>query len=291
MTTIARLAPLTAVRCVSPAVRKSSTSPAGIREVSPTTSPGSSPRSAGGSTRAARRSPARRSPAARCTSGGRPTSVGGPRTETTAATGWPARAGPSRPDSPTRWPGSRPSQRLSRARTSVGARVRTARPRTSTRSSRTSTTTRSAPRSAPRTVPGLRTGSARTTPVARHRRTVGRHLRQPAPPDGGQAQRADRAPRDQAEQHQQRGGSGPLPRRSQLRPATTAASSATDPMTIHPTDRPGGDPVATNAPAQAAAAGATSRASSASLTPSPPAAGRPASPHRCRRPRPARRPC
>ena len=34
---------------------------------------------------------------------------------------------------------------------------------------------------------------------------------------------------------------------------------------------PGGDPVATKAPAQTAAAGATSRASSASLTPSPPA--------------------
>ena len=46
--TIARLAPLTAVRWVRPAVRKSSLTSAGTLEVSPTTSPGSSPRSAGG---------------------------------------------------------------------------------------------------------------------------------------------------------------------------------------------------------------------------------------------------
>ncbi len=66
---IARFAPLTAVRCASPATRNSSVTCGGTPVVSPTVNAGSSPAGSGARTAQARRSPARSDSAARCQAG------------------------------------------------------------------------------------------------------------------------------------------------------------------------------------------------------------------------------
>ena len=100
--TIATLVPLTAVRWVRPTVWKSASSAGSSRLVSPTTSPGSSPASASGSGSTARRSPARRCPAARWTALGPDSTCGEPRPDSTAATSSPRSGARSRPSSRTR---------------------------------------------------------------------------------------------------------------------------------------------------------------------------------------------
>jgi hypothetical protein len=73
-----RLLPDTASKCVRSVASKASCRSGGIREVSPTTSPGSRARASGASPDVASRSPARRPPAVRCTVVGRLMIRGGP---------------------------------------------------------------------------------------------------------------------------------------------------------------------------------------------------------------------
>ncbi|MET8785537.1 hypothetical protein [Streptomyces sp. NPDC004589] len=77
---------------------KASSNSGVTREVSPTTSPGSSARASGPSPSVASRSPARNPPAQRCVPDGPPTTSGGaaPRTRSTAATGSPPDTGGTR---------------------------------------------------------------------------------------------------------------------------------------------------------------------------------------------------
>ena len=89
--------PETASRWVRPVSRMSAVSVGGTAETSPSTRPGNSPRSSAGSPRQAPRSAALARPASRCHQGGRPTSIGGPRASSTAATSSPRRGGDSRP--------------------------------------------------------------------------------------------------------------------------------------------------------------------------------------------------
>ncbi len=88
--TMVRLLPLTAVRCAMSVVRKSSARSAGRREVSPTTSPGRSPRASRPSPSAALRRPDRSAPALRWRNEGARTMCGGssPPTRSTAAMSW-----------------------------------------------------------------------------------------------------------------------------------------------------------------------------------------------------------
>src|SRR5262249_29080887 len=96
-TTYTRLAPETATRCDSPAVRKSATSTGSIAEVSPTARPGSRPAAPVGRPEAAACSPARSRPATRWPQDGGATASGGPRDATTAVVRSPPSDGPSRP--------------------------------------------------------------------------------------------------------------------------------------------------------------------------------------------------
>ena len=253
VTTIARLAPLTAVRWVSPAVRKSSTRsgrhPRRVAEDQARQQPALGRRQHRALPAAAR--PAGRRPPA-APAAGRPTSLGGPRTETTAATGC---AGARRTE-PTGQPHPLPGQQAEPApvagedeRRRPGAH---ARPRTSTRSSRTGTTTRSAPRSRPADGAGIadRVGAS-PSPVARTVAPSAANSGQPAAADGRQVQRADRASRRRGSRtHEHRGGRGRRPAPGQpasgRRRLRRAAPS-------DPTDQPsrwqaGGEPVATKVP-------------------------------------------
>lgn len=76
--TMVRLLPDTASRCVRSLASKASCRSGVIREVSPTTSPGSSARASGASPSVASRSPARSPPAVRWTAVGGPVIRGGP---------------------------------------------------------------------------------------------------------------------------------------------------------------------------------------------------------------------
>ena len=122
-TTIARLAPLTAVRCVRPAARKLAVSDGGIWPVSPSTRPGNNPLSLGDSPDTARRSPARTRPAQRWIAEGWPTTTGGPRISRTAARS-PCRDAANSAKPRTRVLGSSRPQLAAGARTSTGRRAR-----------------------------------------------------------------------------------------------------------------------------------------------------------------------
>ena len=75
-TTMATLLPDTALRCVMPVARKSSSTAGRNRLVSPTTSPGSRPPGSAGSGAQARCRPVRSTPAARCAQDGVPVPLG-----------------------------------------------------------------------------------------------------------------------------------------------------------------------------------------------------------------------
>ncbi|ANW20254.1 hypothetical protein BB341_19575 [Streptomyces clavuligerus] len=115
---------------------KTSRSSGVIREVSPTTSPGSRARASGASPSDASRSPARSSPAPRCTAVGPPTTSGAPpwTRRSAAYRSAPCRGGARRPVSRSRVEGSSPSHRSGAARvpgrttTRTGVRVRVAVP-------------------------------------------------------------------------------------------------------------------------------------------------------------------
>ena len=96
------MSPLTATTWVSPTVRKSSCSAGSSRLVSPSTRPGSRPRSSGGSGVAAALSPARNRPASRWRAEARPTITGGPRVDSRAAASSPRAACCNRPSLRTR---------------------------------------------------------------------------------------------------------------------------------------------------------------------------------------------
>ncbi len=125
-----RLLPETASRCVMSVARNASSRSGGTREVSPTTSPGSSARASGDSPSVAVRSPARNRPASRWTELGSPMTRGGPLPpRTTAASRSPSRSGGARrPCTRSRVDGSSRSQAArcrasGRTVTSTGARV------------------------------------------------------------------------------------------------------------------------------------------------------------------------
>ncbi len=98
---IARFAPDTASRWVSPAARKSSSTSWVRVLVSPMARPGSSPASGGASVPVAARRPERSPPAADCHQGGASTSRGAPRTRSTAIVRSLRSAGASRPSAVT----------------------------------------------------------------------------------------------------------------------------------------------------------------------------------------------
>ncbi len=109
----ARLPPDTASRCVRSVALKASSRSGGTREVSPTTSPGSSARASGASPSVASRSPARSRPAARWRAEGDATTRGRASlpTRTTAATRSSCRVGgASRPSTLSTVDGRIPSQ-------------------------------------------------------------------------------------------------------------------------------------------------------------------------------------
>lgn len=109
---IVRLLPDTARVCARSVSLNASSSSGVIREVSPTTSPGSSALASAGSPSVAARSPARNRPADRCTSDGSRTTDGAARSRTrstAAIRSPPASAGTSRPVTRTRVDGSSPS--------------------------------------------------------------------------------------------------------------------------------------------------------------------------------------
>ena len=105
--TMATFAPLTATRWVMPVARKSSSTPASRRLVSPMTSPGSRPPGSAGSGAQAACSPARSRPAADCVHDGAPSSRGSParRQHGRGQVAAPGRGEAGRPRA-TRWLGS-----------------------------------------------------------------------------------------------------------------------------------------------------------------------------------------
>ena len=122
--TIATLAPDTAVRCARPALRKSSSRTGSLRLRSPTTSPGSRPAGGGGSTLAADSPSASRTrPAADCHQAGGATADGGSRAETTATTVSPGRGAATDTRALTRCPGKSSCQPSTGANSSAAART------------------------------------------------------------------------------------------------------------------------------------------------------------------------
>lgn len=158
-----RLEPLTAVRWVRSVASNASCRSTGIREVSPTTRPGSRDRASGGRPSVASRSPSRSPPATRCARPGGPTTRGGPRTDSTAAIRSPGpAAGASRACASTRVPGSKAIHLRAGWRTMSRTGVRTwvVVPFATTRTASASTSTASGARAAPRTCGRISRGSA-----------------------------------------------------------------------------------------------------------------------------------
>jgi hypothetical protein len=123
--TIARLAPDTAVRWLSPQRRKSSTRSSGICVVSPTASAGIRPRAAGSRPATACRRSARIPEATDWTADSAESTVGLPRGLNTAAVPSRRLGGASLPVVRTRWLGTSPAQRsVAGARISTGNRSR-----------------------------------------------------------------------------------------------------------------------------------------------------------------------
>jgi len=123
--TIARLAPDTAVRWLSPERRKSSTRSSGIRVVSPTARAGTSPRAAGSRPATACRRSARSPDATDWTADSAEITVGGPRGLSTAAVPSSRLGGASRPVARIRWLGTRAAHgSVAGARISTGSRTR-----------------------------------------------------------------------------------------------------------------------------------------------------------------------
>ena len=246
--TTATLVPETATRCVSPVTRNSSRSCGARRLTSPTTSPGSKPRSAAGSGSTAARRPARRLPATRWTAEGPPRTVGGPRAARTAAVLSCGPAGRSRPSTRTRWLGSSPSQCRSVDKTSTGTRSRVLLARASTRSARTGATTRSRAPDTARCGSSVTTTSSTTAAPSFASAASGLDVRtevrapsaRPAAP--AQTSTAARAGRDRSTA-------------SPSSPATAARPSRTG----------GGSPRPSQAVSQAATAGSARRRSNGAL--------------------------
>ena len=140
-TSSVRLVPDTAVRCVSPVVRKSSTRPASILASSPTTNAGTSARWSSGRPRTEARSAARTASAARHQGSGSAIGTGSPRAASTAAR-LASDDGERRPASRTRAPRRSPVQPGS-ATTSTGTCTSYAAPRPVTRSTAPRNSTRS----------------------------------------------------------------------------------------------------------------------------------------------------
>ena len=138
---------------------------AGSCEVSPSTKPGSSPRSGGARPATDSRSRVRTCPATRCRSDGRPVSRGGPRAETTAATSSPAAgsAGLKRPDACRGWPGRRVAHGWPDPMTSTGTRWRTVSPYDCSCTRSAGTAYSAGARVLPMTRLRIRRGSAVTT--------------------------------------------------------------------------------------------------------------------------------
>lgn len=273
--TTVRLDPDTASRCTRSVARKASSRSGGTREVSPTTSPGSSARASGGRPSVASRSPARKAPATRCVRSGPPIRCGGlsPGTRSNATGRPPPRAGVSRADTATRVEGSSRVHSGCRASTRTGVVTRVLRPsgpvsRVSTASSRT---------------PGgpvlVRRGSAVTVSSASTAAYAA------ASPGTGPALASARArpatPAPAAAHSRAAAAAAPTVRRGPGRrhPASTSAPAPAAPSpTPTPVQRPG-IPSASAAAAQAAPAGTTSRRStgrapSGRLTAAPGGAGR-----------------
>ena len=123
--TIARLAPDTAVKWLSPERRKSSTRSSGICVVSPTASAGIRPRAAGSRPATACRRSARSPEATAWTADSDEISIGGPRGLNTAAVPSCRLGGASLPVVRIRWLGTSPAQRsVTGARISTGSRSR-----------------------------------------------------------------------------------------------------------------------------------------------------------------------
>ena len=108
---IATFAPQTASRCVIPVVRKESATAGSSRVVSPSTKPGSSPRTGSGRSAHARCNPARNDPATRCDHGGRPMQRRCGVVDKSAADRSPGSGGDRRPETRTRCPGSKSGPR------------------------------------------------------------------------------------------------------------------------------------------------------------------------------------
>ncbi len=123
--TTARFAPETARRWLRPAALKSALTCSSIRDTSPTTRPGNSPRCVGGNTSAASRNPDLSAPAARCSQEGPLSTRGAPLTSTTAASSSPGSARPKRPLTSTRWLGSRDRHPAPETNSTTGARSAT----------------------------------------------------------------------------------------------------------------------------------------------------------------------
>ena len=279
-----------------PAVRKSSTRVAGIRETCrrgrvpaagrarPAGARSSGPPQPG--PQAAGR-PLHRRVGGRC----RPGARGRRRRRPPAAPAGPGRADRTAPPADR---GAGRAHRRSRASTSDRRPGAHSRPRTPMRSSRTGTTTRSPVRWSPPRPAVMHHRVARHRPGERGDRPFHRQVRQPARPQGADVQRADRGRPHEAEQcgtgdrHQ-----GPGPDQSQHDSSGEQHEPAPRrrAMAAHRSRR--------TSPAATAAAGAASRESGRSAT--CPAGAldlvtrhrgaqvRQASPRRCPRPRPARR--
>lgn len=163
--TIATFAPDTAVRCASPADRKSSSSTGSMVVVSPTTSPGSSPAAAGSSTRCAEsRSAPRRLPAVCWRGPAPPTGVGDPRALSTATVCSPGRGSETPTRTRTCCPGSSCRQSSTIPNSTTASRMRYVVSPSTRRCTVASRTTRCAP-APPRTWGSP--SSSRTTDTVR----------------------------------------------------------------------------------------------------------------------------
>ncbi len=260
--------PLTARRCVRPAVRKSRSRSAPIREVSPTTSPGNSAAGSSPSTaRDASRRPARRSPAASWRPGGGPTSRGGPRVRRTATVRSPRVEGPRVPLAVARCPGSRPAHPAAGASSTTRPSPRHRAPAAWAAASSARTTTRGSPAR-----PVLRSGvgsSVRTTSrVAADPASAAARSGCPATWWAAVLATPPTAPAQipvASSPAAQRGADVPARRTAcSRRPPSVAATSAS---TVSSTPGPHPRASGTRAAAHAASAGGTRRASTAGRGP------------------------
>jgi hypothetical protein len=272
-TKIEQFVPLTATKCVRPASRNRSASTGSRFAVSPSTSPGNSPRSWSGSTATASRSAERIRPAARCHHGGLPSRCGGPCVNSVTDSVPPPRSGRRSPSIRTRCPGSTSRQGAASPSTSTDPLVDTECARNPTASAEVSTATRGEP-ATPRAASTL--GSAVTVRVA-----VTDSCRPASNPSGDARACAMRPARGSSTNAMQNRTSAraaaPHHPRAAIRTRTATAPATPASVTVYPADRsthhstashPAPAPLASRRSSASRSAAAAGR-SIADFTPSP----------------------